>query len=294
MGIKRRIRILGAIQDSYGRNVKFKILDLSTGKSPIVSLSSILKYADTLEIDNAYIVKGKFLRSKKGALPVLNKLNRKDKSPNRSGQSKILYHGPKEGIQGKIDPHYGRTECDFGAGFYTGDCLLQAQLLVLGEPKGVIYEASVDLQGLSLYDFSTDYTLWALYVIYNRKHYNFKSNKLLDILHGIDGHDVICGPIADDRMNIVIPRFLSDALTDTALTECLTHVKYGNQFVFKSTLVCSEIQLHKLNSLSVEERKALKSKKTEMLKHLEEDVTAIQRKHLRDGRYFSEIVDSYK
>ena len=52
---------------------------------------------------------------------------------------KILFHGAKTTIEGKISPSYGRENNDFGKGFYCGETNEQASSFISRIPNSSIY-----------------------------------------------------------------------------------------------------------------------------------------------------------
>lgn len=206
----------------------------------------------------------------------------------------ILYHGSHYGINGKISLDRSRTSCDFGTGFYAGDKKQQAKGLIATDTSGVLYELKVDLAGLNVYHF-TDNVLWALYVGYNRGKIEItKYPKLEQLCKDIDGHDVIIGLIADDRMAQVYSNFLNNFYTDKVLIDCLSYVKHGNQYVFKTVKACNHIKI--LKQCHLEENEKLKYYRKIMTQRKEFN-TAIERirlKYLHDGLFAQEILETYR
>lgn len=144
----------------------------------------------------------------------------------------LLFHGSKNGIKGNINVSYSNQLCDFGSSFYLGDNLVQAENRVSNESKPILYAYEYALGSCTEFRFPTAVD-WALFVGYNRNKVKLTAN--VERMLGYMGKcDMIIGPIADDRMDRVFAEFLSGAMTDTALSNCLSYVQYGNQYMIKS------------------------------------------------------------
>lgn len=146
----------------------------------------------------------------------------------------VLYHGSKHGINGNIDVNYSNAICDFGKGFYLGDNIFQAENRVQNDTNPVLYAyeytfGSCKELNLNLFDAVT----WALYVGFNRNKVK-ATESIKNLVRETKNSDIVIGLIADDKMSKVFAEFLSGALTDVALANCLKFVQYGNQYVFKN------------------------------------------------------------
>lgn len=204
----------------------------------------------------------------------------------------ILYHGSKSGIKGEIEP-CSRAKCDFGKGFYLGDNPTQPQSLIAAKKysKSKFYKIALNLQNLAVYRFDIDMK-WALFIAYNRQILKLPT-KITEQLSRINEFDVIIGVIADDSMTMVLQEFYSDALTDTALLEALQFVKLGEQYVLKTEKACKQAKILSESTISTKDRELLYKEAIHRRITMQENVQRIRRKHLRDGRYFSEILGDY-
>lgn len=73
-----------------------------------------------------------------------------------------------------------------------------------------------------------------------------------------EGCDMIIGYIADDRMFTVLDRFFRGDITDVALINSLSALKLGKQYVAITQKACSQVEIVKEESLSLEDRETLK------------------------------------
>ena len=120
---------------------------------------------------------------------------------------KILYHGSKAGLQGRIAP-ISRDRCDFGKGFYMGTERNQPLTLICNYPNAKLYTLDVDLSGLKLLNVDVGLE-WALLVAFNRgKMESIKGSPIYQRFADFSkGYDMITGYIANDRMFVVLDRF---------------------------------------------------------------------------------------
>lgn len=275
-----------SILKSGNKTVGADILDLATGNTTRVSIDCLVSIKDTIRCINGTIVSSGYIRSKPGF-----KISTLDISNINKGLT--VYHGSRSGISGNISAMKPRAQCDFGLGFYTGYNKQQAQQLILGEPNGILYKFELDIGNLDVYKFENP-IYWALFVAYNRGKITTITPKLLNLFKYISKHDVIIGNIADDRMNSVFPSFFDDGLTDKALIECLSHIKYGKQAVLKTDKACKNLNVIYAKPITEFDIKALKVDKNNKLKHLDLELDNIRKKYLREGKYFSEILQDWR
>lgn len=204
--------------------------------------------------------------------------------------SVLLYHGSKSGIVGPIAP-ISRVRCDFGRGFYMGTEREQPLTLICNYHTPVLYEVDLDVAGLKTVTLGANID-WALFVAYNRG--KLESVYDTDLYRRVsslaDGVDVICGPIANDRMFVVLERFFTGDITDVALVWSLSALRLDSQFVAKTEKACRAISIvdkREFHVSELEELRALaEANRTRGIAQAE----VICRQHRRDGRYFDEIL----
>lgn len=205
-------------------------------------------------------------------------------------QDMILYHGSREGIQGKIAP-ISRNRCDFGAGFYLGEDEKQVKGLILDNPNSVFYTVKLNLSKISEDRILVlDGIEWINTVLAYRGVVSefCKLEIAKQCLDKANSADIIIGPIADDRMYIAMQYYADSLITDKALLECLKYVKYGNQYVLKTEYACSLVEIIKQSSIESELdeiRKYAASRRAEG----EQAVKIAMRKN-RDGKYLDELI----
>lgn len=169
-----------------------------------------------------------------------------------------LYHGSKSGIKGAISP-VSRDKCDFGKGFYMGTEKIQPLTLICNFPDAKLYTLEVDLTDLKILDVEIDID-WALLIAYNRgKMESARGTEIYERISKIAGGcDMIIGYIANDRMFVVLDRFFSGEITDTALIHSLSALKLGKQYAAITEKACSNIKIVDEQAVSDADRKKLK------------------------------------
>ena len=169
----------------------------------------------------------------------------------------LLYHGSRHGIDGPIAP-LSRDRCDFGRGFYLGTEPLQPLTLICDFPDARFYTVELDLDGLDVRELSADAT-WALVVAYHRGKMEQARGTALyaETAAVLEGADVAIGPIANDRMFVVLDRFFNGDITDVALIKSLSALQLGNQVVALTQAACDAVRIVDERSLSEDERTEL-------------------------------------
>lgn len=202
-----------------------------------------------------------------------------------------LFHGSKSGLSGPIAP-ISRSHCDFGAGFYMGTDPTQPLTLVCDFEKSNFYAVSLKLEGLSVLEVQADLT-WAMLVAYHRGKMEPAKDSLLYQQYSKmpEGHDILIGPIANDRMFYVLDNFFQGNITDVALVQSLSALQLGRQYVAITEKACGQIQIEKEISLSYLERRCLQIVSEQNRTRGINLANEICKRHRREGRYFDEILD---
>ena len=209
----------------------------------------------------------------------------------RTGAETVeLYHGSKSGITGRIRP-ISRTLCDFGQGFYMGTERSQPLTLICNFKNARLYTVQTSLEGLHILDVKVGID-WALLIAFHRgKMEGVKGtpiyNKYAEMTNGCD---LVIGYIANDRMFMVLDRFFSGEITDTALIQSLSTLKLGKQYVALTDKACAQIEITHEEVLCDEDRTLLRRQSEQLRTEGIEKADEICRKYRREGRFFDEII----
>ncbi len=208
-----------------------------------------------------------------------------------NGSHRVLFHGAKTVIDGKLDITKSRKNNDFGQGFYCGENLEQSVMFVLGFPKSSLYMIDFDPAGLREKRFTVDRD-WMLSIAYFRGRLKeFENSAVIsELIAGIKGIDYIIAPIADNRMFEIIDSFVEGEITDVQCKHCLSATNLGNQYVFLTEKALGQIQILEHCYLCSEEKEYYLRSGRESV-NISLDKVKIARKQYRgQGRYIEEIV----
>lgn len=200
-----------------------------------------------------------------------------------------LYHGSKNGLDGKIKP-ISRKLCDFGQGFYMGTSKEQPSTLICNYPNSVLYTLELDDSNLKTETLPLNLD-WALFVAYNRGKIPESQKAIIsNTLALIKNADIIKGYIANDRMYVVLDRFFDGEITDKALVESLSALKLGIQYVAVTQKACDSIKILEESKFTKDERNSLIIKSEENRQTGISLANQICRQYRREGKYFDEII----
>ncbi len=219
-----------------------------------------------------------------------NRINSAVLSLKSDPDKKILYHGSKSGIKGKIAP-VSRDLCDFGKGFYMGTAPKQPLTLISDFDDSRFYILSLDLRNLKVLEINPDME-WAMFVAYNRgRMEEARGTKLFERFAGMaKDYDIITGSIADDRMFYVLDNFFLGNITDVALVKSLSALKLGKQYVAVTEKACRQIKTESEISLSHLERLYLRDESEANRVRGAALANQICRDYRREGLFFDEII----
>lgn len=221
----------------------------------------------------------------------LNRIANAAKDVSLSEGRKLLYHGSKSGIEGKIEPK-SRSQCDFGKGFYMGTDPSQALTLICDYDKSKFYIVSVDTTYLKTIEVPADIE-WAMLVAYHRgRMETIKGTPLYEKYRKMsENKDLVIGSIANDRMFYVIDNFFIGNITDAALVGSLSALQLGKQYVAVTQKGCdavrveAEIELSHLERMFIQKVAEANRAKGVSL------ANDICRNYRREGLFFDEILE---
>ncbi len=184
-----------------------------------------------------------------------------------------------------------REHCDFGKGFYMGTDKAQPLTLICNYPDAKLYTLKVNLSRLKILDVEVGID-WALLVAYNRG--KMDSAKRTAIYNRIaemaDCCDMLIGFIANDRMFVVLDRFLKGEITDEALIHSLFALKLDKQYVALTEKACKQIEIVEEKALTDADRETLRIESEDNRSKGIALAEEICRQYRREGRFFDEIL----
>ena len=210
----------------------------------------------------------------------------------------LLYHGSREGINGRIIPNKSRrTNLDFGVGFYLGESFKQSSTFIAEEKSGKdrIYAFRFNQNNLRI--LKLEGLEWIFFVAYNRGKIpkNKENQKLINKMESFEngGYDVICGPIADDKMSMNMEEFFSNNLTYGQILDCLTQLKVGDQYCLVTQKACNRLKCINIYFLDDTSRYLINEYASNKRDEAVEAARAIASKSNDNGLKFEDLVKKY-
>ena len=208
-----------------------------------------------------------------------------------SGAQKVVFHGAKTFIEGKISVEKSRERNDFGRGFYCGESCAQAISFIARFPQSCLYVFSFDDRDLRKTEFYVDEE-WMLAIAYHRgKLEAYKDHpKIQSIVRRIAESDYLCAPIADNRMFQIIDQFTDGLITDEQCKHCLSATDLGKQYVFlteKATERLSVLERCFVCELEKQDHQRIRQAEID---DGDNKVKMALAKYKREGKYIEEIL----
>lgn len=204
---------------------------------------------------------------------------------------KLLFHGAKSEITGEIDIYRGRSNNDFGQGFYTGESYEQAISFVSGFEHSSVYYIRFNDTSLKCKRCKVDQE-WMMMIAYYRGVLDeYKEHPTIKMLAEQSRDcDYIIAPIADNRMFQIINSFINGEITDEQCKHCLAATNLGMQYIFISEKAVSQAKLIERCYISDNEREYYKNIRLEDAKLGDNKVKLAKRQYRGKGLYIDEIL----
>lgn len=221
----------------------------------------------------------------------LNKLKEMLWLDNLESDHKLLFHGAKSFIEGKLNVHTGRANNDFGQGFYAGERYEQAISFISGFEKSSVYFLDFNNQNLRCkkYEVNQD---WMMTIAYYRGVLEpYESHSVVKkLIEESRNCDYIIAPIADNRMFQIINSFIDGEITDEQCKHCLAATHLGLQYVFISDQAIEQVKLIERCYISNNEKEYYKNIRTQDTKLGDDKVKLAKIQYRGKGRYIDEIL----
>ena len=203
----------------------------------------------------------------------------------------LLTHASKKGIVGNIDVKLGRTNSDFGQGFYCGESYDKSISFVCRSDDASIYFIDFNPDGLKRIEFNVEEN-WMLAIAYYRGRLEeYKNNKkILDIIKSIEDSDYVVAPIADNRMFEIIDQFIEGYITDEQCKHCLAATNLGFQYVFLTEKAVSNLKVLEKCYISSSEKKYYIKKQEDYQKEGVDKSKLARIQYKGQGKYIEELL----
>ena len=221
----------------------------------------------------------------------INKLKEMLWRDNLGFNERLLFHGAKSVIEGEVDIHRGRSNNDFGQGFYTGESYEQAISFVSGFDNPSVYYIRFDETGLQCKNYEVNQD-WMMTIAYYRGALDeYKDHPIvMKLVENSRNCDYIIAPIADNRMFQIINSFVSGELTDEQCRHCLAATNLGMQYVFVSKKAIDRIKIVERCYISINEKEYYKNVRSSDSKLGDDKVKLARKQYRGKGRYIDEIL----
>jgi hypothetical protein len=204
---------------------------------------------------------------------------------------KLLFHGAKSRIEGKLDIHKSRTNNDLGQGFYTGERYEQAISFISGFEKSSVYIFDFKEEGLKGKKYNVNQE-WMMTIAYYRGVLEEYENHpiIKKLIEKSCDCDYIIAPIADNRMFQIINSFIMGEITDEQCKHCLAATNLGYQYVFKSDKAIKSLKMLERCYISEKEKEYYKKMRNSDAKLGDDKVKLARIKYRGKGHYIDEIL----
>lgn len=212
---------------------------------------------------------------------------------NSSNNNMILFHGSKNGIEGKLTIEKSNEKKDFGKGFYLGESVKQAVSFVSNYHNSLLYIIelkNIDKLNIKYFDVSKE---WMILVAYYRGKIDayLNSNYLKNLIDSIKNIDVIVAPIADNSMYSIINDFIEGSITDEQCIHALSANRLGKQVVIlNDKTLDNNVRIIKESFLCEEEKNQYELDKESDRNIGKAKMILAKREYAGVGKYIEEIL----
>lgn len=225
----------------------------------------------------------------------LNKLKEMLWTDNIKPGHRLLFHGAKGEIKGDVSVSVGRSNNDFGQGFYTGESYEQAISFVSGFEKSSVYFLDFYDKNLKCKKYEVNQE-WMMTIAYYRGVLDvYKEHPIVKkLISEARDCDYIVAPIADNRMFQIINSFIDGEITDEQCKHCLAATHLGLQYVFISERAIKQVKLIEKCYISNKEKEYYKNIRSEDTKLGDDKVKLAKIQYRGKGKYIDEILSEQR
>lgn len=221
----------------------------------------------------------------------INQLKKMLWAENLASDHKLLFHGAKSEIAGEIDVTIGRTNNDFGCGFYTGESYDQSISFISNFNKSCVYFLDFNNVDLRCKKYNVDQE-WMMTIAYYRNALSkYAEHPIVQKLVAQSRDcDYIIAPIADNRMFQIINSFIDGEITDEQCKHCLAATNLGYQYVFVTPKSTKHLKIVERCYVSSNEKEYYKNIKSSDAKLGGDKVKLARITYRGKGHYIDEIL----
>jgi len=204
---------------------------------------------------------------------------------------KLLFHGAKSTIDGKLSVHAGRTNNDFGQGFYTGESYDQAISFVNSFKNSSVYFLDFNYENLKCKRYEVNQE-WMMTIAYYRGTLDsYKEHPTIkDLIAKSRECDYIIAPITDNRMFQIINSFIDGEITDEQCKHCLAATNLGMQYIFVSDKALDQAEIIERCYIPANEREYYMNNRSRDAKLGDDKVKLARIQYRGKGHYIDELL----
>lgn len=209
-------------------------------------------------------------------------------------QTKIIFHGSKNGIEGNISVDYGSLNKDFGKGFYAGESVRQSISFVCSYPNSSLYFLKLNnFEKIKKIEFDVSKEWMILIAYYRGKIDQYINSKYIKkVLNKIKNVDLIIAPIADNTMYSIINEFIEGSITDEQCINCLSANRLGKQYVFlNDNVIDNNLEILSKTFISTNEKEDYYKTREQEDDIGKKKVIMAKRKYAGVGKYIEELLE---
>lgn len=143
-----------------------------------------------------------------------------------------VYHGSDAAVKAPA-LSYGRSDADFGLGFYVSTKPEMAEKWACRKKNPIITKYTLDLKNLAVYEFGQN-AQWLNFVIDNRK------SEVLS--PDMKKYDLFIGATADDKLFSTIEQYESGFISQATAIEVINCMKIGLQICIRTDKALKNLQ----------------------------------------------------
>ncbi len=203
----------------------------------------------------------------------------------------VLFHGSKSQLCFPLDFLHSKKGNDFGIGFYVGETFRQAATYICNSPSTNVYTFSLRLSGLKVARFNVDED-WMVAIAYYRGWLGeYRDCSLVkEVVERVESADVVCAPIADNRMFDIISEFIRGEITNLQCQHALSATNLGLQYVLRTNKALAQLTLLRQNYLCKEEKATCIQQRLDMNDISQNKVKAARVEYRGKGQYIEELL----
>lgn len=203
----------------------------------------------------------------------------------------LLFHGARNGLQGKPLINFSDKQKDFGKGFYFGESFDQSASFVINSIHSSIYIFDFNKENARIKEYNVSKEWMLLITYFREKLKNYQNEEYLNtLLDEIKDVDVVIAPIADNTMYSVLDDFTEGKITELQCLNALSANRLGKQYVFlNNKIINSNLKMLEKCYFSTKEReyyRELRKKENEIGKN---KVKLALREYAGKGKYIEEM-----